>query len=112
MKLVASLLVNGLAVGLTAYLLPGVAIENWEALLVATIVLGILNTIVRPILHLLTFPITLITLGLFSIVINALMVWLASNVVPGFVVDSFFWAITFSIVLSIVSTFLGWMARE
>lgn len=112
MKLLAGLLVNGLAVGLAAYILPGVAIETWQALLVATVVLGVLNTLIRPILKLITLPITIITLGLFSLVINGLMVWFASGLVQGFIVDSFLWAIVFSIVLSLISTFLSWVAKE
>lgn len=112
MQLLAALLVNGLAVGITAYLLPGVLIETWQALLVATIVLGILNSIVKPILQLISLPVTILTLGLFSIIINGLMVWLASGLVSGFVVESFFWAVIFSIVLSIISTFLGWTTRK
>ncbi|MBP7875926.1 phage holin family protein [Candidatus Woesebacteria bacterium] len=112
MKLLGLLLVNGLAVGLTAYLLPGVSILTWQALLVATVVLGILNTVVKPILKVISFPVTILTLGLFSIVINGLMVWLASAMVAGFVVESFLWAVAFSVVLSIISTFLGWTTRK
>jgi putative membrane protein len=112
MKLLTNLFVNGLAVGLAAYLLPSVAIETWQALLVATVVLGVLNTLVRPILKLISLPITILTLGLFSLVINGLMVWLTSNWVSGFTVENFWWAIGFSIVLSMISTFLSWISRE
>lgn len=112
MKLLASLLVNGLAVGLSAYLLPGVSVGSWQALLVTTVVLGILNTLVKPIIHIVSLPVTILTLGLFSIVINGLMVWIASRLVGGFEVQSFFWAIGFSIVLSIISTVLGWTTKE
>ncbi len=112
MKIITSLIVNGLAVGLAAYLLPGVAIETWQALLVATVVLGIFNSFVAPVLKFISFPITILTLGLFSIVINGLMVWFSSGIVDGFIVESFWWAILFSIVLSIVSTFLGWFSRD
>ena len=113
MKLLASLLVNGLAVGLTAYLLQaGVQLDGWAPLLVATIVLGVLNTLVRPILKLISLPVTILTLGLFSLVINGLMVWLASSWVAGFSVENFWWAIGFSVVLSIISSFLGMISRE
>lgn len=112
MKLLSSLFINGLAVGLAAYLLPGVSIETWQALLVATVVLGILNTFLKPIIKLISLPITIMTLGLFSIVINAFMVWLAAAISTGFVVENFWAAILFSVVLSIISTFLGWISRE
>lgn len=112
MKLLASLLINALAVGITAQLLPGVSIADWQTLLVVTVVLGILNTLVRPLIHLISLPVTILTLGLFSVVINALMVWMASSLVSGFVVESFLWAVIFSIILSIISTFLSWTARE
>ncbi len=83
---------------IAAYILPGVHVENfWTALLVA-LVLGILNALVRPLLFLLTLPITILTLGLFTIVINALMVLLAAAIVPGFTVDGFWWAVLFSLV--------------
>jgi putative membrane protein len=112
MKLLTNLFVNGLAVGLAAYLLPGVTIETWQALLVATVVLGILNTFIKPIIKLVALPITIMTLGLFSIVINACMVLLAAALSTGFVVENFWAAIVFSIVLSIISTFLGWISKE
>ena len=112
MKLLASLLVNGLAVGLTDYLLPGITIGGWQELLVVTIVLGILNTMVKPLIHLVSLPITILTLGLFSLVINGLMVWVTSALVPGFSVENFWWAIGFSIVLSIISSFLGMLSRD
>jgi putative membrane protein len=112
MKLLASLLVNGLAVGLTDYLLPGITIGGWQELLVVTIVLGILNTMVKPLIHLVSLPITILTLGLFSLVINGLMVWVTSALVPGFSVENFWWAIGFSVVLSIISSFLGMLSRD
>jgi putative membrane protein len=82
---------NALLVILVTYVVPGIAVESfWTALLVA-LVLGILNAIVRPILVILTLPITLLTLGLFTLVINGALFWLVSTVVKGFNVDGF-WA--------------------
>lgn len=97
------------AVMVAAYLLPGVHVENvWTALVVA-LVIGILNTFIRPLLIILTLPITLITFGLFLLVINALMVLMASHLVPGFGVDSFGWALLFSIVVSFINLALSKM---
>jgi putative membrane protein len=83
--------INALLVILVTYVVPGISVESfWTALLVA-LVLGVLNAIVRPILVILTLPITLLTLGLFTFVINGLLFWLVSTVVKGFNVDGF-WA--------------------
>lgn len=96
-------LVSTLAVIITAYLLPGVSMRSfWTALLVA-LVLGIINAIIRPIFVILTLPLTVVTLGLFLFVINALLILLTSAVVPGFEVRGFWWALLFSLVLSVVS---------
>lgn len=96
-------LASAVAVMVAAYILPGVHVENiWTALIVA-LILGILNSLVRPILVLLTFPITVISFGLFLLVINAVMVIMASHLVPGFHVDSFLWAFYFSVVVSLIN---------
>ncbi len=96
------------ALWVTAYLLPGVHIQGgFETLLVLAVVIGLINAILKPILKLLTLPITILTLGLFSLVINALLILLASSIVPGFVVDGFWWALLFSLVLSLVNWFLS-----
>ena len=100
-------LISTVAVILLAYLLPGVHVASlWVAILVA-LVLGILNTVVRPVLVLLTIPITFFTLGLFLLVINILLVYLTSFLVNGFYVDNFLWALGFSFGLSIVSGILN-----
>jgi putative membrane protein len=94
-----------IAFGLS-YILSGVRINTfWTAILFA-IVLAIMNAILKPILILLTVPITLLTFGLFLFVINACIILLAEKVVPGFVVDGFWWALLFSLLLSIVSSLL------
>lgn len=106
MSLLINILMNGLAVFLTAYLLPGVKVDGIFTAIIVAIVLGIVNFIVKPILHLLTLPITILTLGLFSFVINALMILLVDYLVPGFHVDNFWAALLFSLVLSLVSSLL------
>lgn len=110
MRIVVKLFVNGFAVMVVAYLLAGVKIAGYFDAFVVAVVLGILNTLVKPILHLLALPITILTLGLFSLVINALVVMLADSLIPGFTVDSFWWALGFSLVLSLVSAFLNSLA--
>jgi putative membrane protein len=107
MGMLISLLVNGIAVFITAYVLPGVDVDSFFTALVVAVFLGIVNTFLKPVLHIIAFPITLLTLGLFALVINALLVLLVANIVPGFHVDGFWTALLFSIVLSIVGFFLN-----
>lgn len=94
---------TAVAIMVVAYVLPGVHVASiWTALLVA-LVLGILNALVRPILVILTLPITALTFGLFLLVINAVLVLMASHLVPGFYVDGFMWALFFSIAVSLIN---------
>lgn len=100
-------LVIALALWVTAYILPGVAFSSTTALAVAAIVLGVINALVRPILTLLTLPITILTLGLFYLLINGFTFYLATKVVPGFTVSTFWWAVLGALLVSIVSAFVG-----
>jgi putative membrane protein len=95
-----------MAIVITSYLLPGIHVSSFMAALVTAVVLGILNAIMRPILILLTLPINILSLGLFTLVINAFVILIASLLVSGFTVDGFWWALLFSIILSIVNGFL------
>lgn len=112
MQILAFILINGLAVYLAAYLLPGVAINSLMTALIVGLILGIVNAFIKPILILLTLPITLITLGLFIFVINGLLVLATSAIVPGFIVENIWWAILFSIVISLISSFLQNIAHS
>jgi putative membrane protein len=103
MKLIANLLVNGFAVFLADYFLEGIYIKDFKTAIIVALVLGILNTFLKPILELLAFPLNLLTLGLFRFLINGFIVFLASWLVSGFFVSNFFWAVIFSIVLSIIN---------
>lgn len=107
MEMLVNWLVYTIAILITAYILPGVHVDNFWIALVTAVVLGIINTFVRPVLIALTLPLNILTLGLFTLIINALLVLLAANIVPGFVVDNFWWALLFSVILSIVSSFLN-----
>lgn len=112
MQLLSYLLINGIAVFVASYILPGVSIDSFQTAIIVAIVLGIVNAVIKPVLLFFTFPITLITLGLFTFVINGLMVLLVDYLVPGFRVDSFLWAIIFSFVISIVSSFLNTLTKN
>ena len=101
------IVVAGLAVIITAYILPGISVRDFFTGIVIAALLALLNLTIKPILIFLTIPITLITLGLFLLVINALMVLLAAEIIPGFGVDGFWWAVLFSIILSLINSLLG-----
>lgn len=92
---------------LAAKVIPGVTVTNLTSAVFVALVLGVLNATVRPILGLLTLPITLLTLGLFILVLNALMFWLASFLVPGFTVSGFVPALFGSLLLSVVSVLVN-----
>ena len=101
MNLLIRLIVTAGIVMLLAHFLPGVSVSGFIAALIVAIVLGVLNVIVKPILVILTIPITIITLGLFLFVINACIILLADKFVDGFGVTGFWTALLFSILLSI-----------
>jgi len=91
-----------LAVLGTSYILPGVSVSGFWAALMTALVLGVINVVIKPILLFLTLPINILTLGVFTFVINALLILLVSVIVPGFSVVSFWWALLFSIVITIL----------
>lgn len=103
MNLITRLAISTLVIFAMAYVLPGVNVDGWTAALIVALVLGIVNTFIKPILVILTLPITIITLGLFTLVIQALMVLLVEVIVPGFEVDGFLWALVFGVVLAVVN---------
>jgi len=96
-------LIYTIAIIISAYLLPGVKVTGFFAALLTALVLGLINAVLRPILLFLTLPLNILTLGLFTFVINASLIMLTSAIVPGFEVDSFWWALLFSLVLSIIN---------
>ncbi|TXI79536.1 MAG: phage holin family protein [Flavobacteriales bacterium] len=113
MNILIRLIISAIAVLVTDLLLPGVSLGDMgttngllTALLVAA-VLGLLNALLKPLLILLTLPVTMVTLGLFLLVINAVIVIIAARIVPGFSVDSFWWALGFSLLLSLVTSVLN-----
>ncbi|WP_127131576.1 phage holin family protein [Pseudoflavitalea rhizosphaerae] len=106
MKFIMRVVVTSVIAFGLSYILSGVHIDTFWTAIIFAVVLAIFNAILKPILILLTFPITLVTFGLFLFVINACIILLAEKVVPGFVVDGFWWALLFSLLLSIVSSML------
>lgn len=103
MRLLLGWAINALVLLALPYLLPGVRLSGFGAALVVALVLGLLNTLIRPVLIVLTLPINLLTLGLFTFVINGFLFWLTARLVEGFAVAGFGWAILGAIVYSLVS---------
>ncbi len=106
MQAIVNLLLSGIAVFVSAYIIPGVNVDGFVAAIVVAVVLGLVNMFIRPLVSFLTLPVNVLTLGLFSFVITALMVMLTAMIVPGFTVDSFWAALIFGVVLSLVTGLL------
>jgi putative membrane protein len=107
MTLILVWILNAVALLVVAYLLPGIAVASFGSALIAALVLGLLNMLVKPVLVLLTLPITIVTLGLFLLVLNALLFWLAGSVLKGFHVNGFWWAVAGAILYSLISGLLS-----
>ena len=112
MKFIFKIIVSALAVIITAYLLPGVQIKTPVTAVIVAAVLAFLDAIIKPLMVLLTIPITIVTLGLFLIVINAMMIMLADYIVTDFKVHGFWWALLFSFILSVITSMLESFAGE
>lgn len=94
---------SAVALMFLAYLLPGIVVKSFGSALLAAAIIAFLNSLVRPVLIVLTLPVTVLTLGLFLLVINAWMFWLAGSILSGFVVGSFWWALAGAIIYSLLS---------
>jgi putative membrane protein len=112
MKFLAQLIVGTLAVLISSFIFKGVHVDSVITALCVAAVLSLLNAIIKPILVILTIPITIFTLGLFLLVINACMVLLADKIVPGFKVDGFWTAFFFSIILSLITSVFNGLNSE
>ncbi len=104
-------IVSALAIGITAYLLPGANVTLLGAIILA-VVLGVINVFIKPVVSLLTLPLNIVTLGIFSLIVNALFIILAAKIVPGFSVASFWTAFFFSIILSLINALFGVNRKE
>lgn len=101
------LIINAIGFFVTAKIVPGITIENWETLGIVAVVWGVLSVILKPILVLLTLPVNFLTLGLFTFVINAALIMLMAQIVPGFSVKSFGTALLAAVVLALLNVVLG-----
>ncbi len=105
-------ILNALALLFVAYVVPGFGVESFYTALIAAIILGLVNALVRPLLFILTLPVTILTLGLFSFVVNALMLWLVSTIVKGLTIDGFVPALLGAIVLWAISLLTNWVIAQ
>lgn len=103
MKLLLKWLIMAVSIVIAAYFIPGVRVGSFLSAVWVALFLGVVNVLVRPVLIFITLPINVLTLGLFTFVINAALILLASSVIKGFEVSGFWWAVLYSIVLSIVN---------
>ena len=107
MRLLLAWLIHTVALLAVAYLLPGVSVASFGAALIAALVLGLVNTVIRPILVLLTLPVTILTLGLFIFVINGLLFWFVGSILQGFFVAGFWSGVLGALVFSVISWLLS-----
>lgn len=107
--IILSLVGNALALLVTTYFVPGVTIENYTTLFLAAISIGIVNAIIKPVLRLISLPITLVTFGIFALVVNAVCFMIAAYFVPGFEIDGFVTAIIGALVMSVASTVINFL---
>lgn len=105
-------LVAAISLMITAYIVPGMTVASFPAAAIAAVVMGLVNAIVKPILVLLTLPLTILTLGLFLLVVNAITLSLVGYLTPGFTVSGFFPAVIGAIVLSLVSGAIAQLVKE
>lgn len=112
MKILIKLALNVLALMIVAYLVPGFYFVDLSATVVATVVIGVTNTFIRPVLQIIFIPISIITLGITAFLINVFLLWGVSFVVAGFKIESFLTAVLASIVLSLVSMFLHKLGED
>ena len=112
MNWIVKLIISSLAVMFAAYVLPGVHVEDYIAALWVAVVLSVLNGVFKPILIILTIPATLLTFGLFLLVINAAIILMADRFLDGFIVDGFWWALLFSLLLSVVTSVLEGLGKN
>ena len=107
MSLLLVWILNAVALLVVAYVLPGIVVASFGSAMLAALVLGLINSLAKPVLILLTLPITIVTLGLFLLVLNALMFWFAGSILKGFQVNGFWWAVGGAILYSLISGFLS-----
>lgn len=112
MKLILTWLISAISILLSAWIAPGVTISGFGAALLAAVVLGAVNAFIRPIILFFTLPINILTMGLFTLVINAGMVALAAFIIPGFSIAGFWTALLFTLILSVITWMIEGLVKE
>ncbi|MFK7952773.1 MAG: phage holin family protein [Ekhidna sp.] len=112
MNILVKILLSSIGVVVASYLLPGVEVDQFTTAIIIALLISLLNVTVKPLLIILTIPLTVFTLGLFLLVINAIIILIASSVVSGFVVDNFWWALFFSLLLSLINSLLTDISKD
>jgi len=112
MKLILRWIINAVALLAITQILPGFVVENLYFAFIVALILGLINAVIRPVLFILTLPITILTLGLFTFVINALLIWFVSTFIEGFTIDGFITALAAAIILWAVSTVTSWLIKQ
>ena len=112
MLFLINLLLSTIAVFVAGQILPGITVASFTSALAVAAILSVVNATIRPIIFILTLPINVLTLGLFTFVIMGLMVYLVSYIVPGFVISNFLWSIAFALVLSTINWIFTLISRK
>lgn len=112
MKTLINIFFTTIFVLILAHIMPGIKVDGWATALIVALVLGLLNIFIKPILILFTLPATIFTLGLFLLVINAIIILLCDELVPGFEVEGFWWALLFSLVLSFCQSLVSGLSGK
>lgn len=112
MKTLINIFFTTVFVLILAHVMPGIKVDGWATALIVALVLGLLNIFIKPILVLFTLPATIFTLGLFLLVINAIIIMLCDELVPGFEVAGFWWALLFSLVLSFCQSLVSGLSGK
>ena len=112
MNFIVKLILYSVAILITSYLLPGVHIDSFGSAFILAALLALLNITLKPLLIILTIPFTIFTLGLFLLVINAVIILIADSIIPGTQIDGFWWALLFSLIVSILNALFTGMTSE
>lgn len=112
MNLIIKLVIYIVALIVVEYVIPGFEFVDMQATVVSAVIIGAINTFIRPIIHVISLPISIMTLGIFAFLINVFLLWFVAYLVPGFNIDGFVTAAVASIVLALISAFLNKLARE
>lgn len=105
MQLIGYLIIQVFSLLVVSYIIPGFILSDLRAAVVAAVVIGVINTFVRPILQLIALPLTILSLGLFAFLINVTLLWFAASIVPGFEIEGFMTVVVASIVMALISAF-------